>query len=796
MVEYVFITKYRGHKMSGRSRPSRARLHLHCESCFSRRCRAPVEVSVSCVLTPCRLLCGAVFHLCKEEEHALLCPNEKVPCLNAQFGCPITMLRSRQASHLEVCPSSVVCCSMEWLRWPVDETDQNQNTALHENLLKENLLKEKVLKEKVLKQNVLKENLLKEKVLKEKVLKENVPKEKVLKEKVLKEKVLKEWSEGQGAMPPLDLVMALMDQKHLYSRLKMKNIYPQLVEEEEEKEEGEAKRKQEENGEVAGATDSHMTCHMTNGVVGPHTSNGAAALLPSPAQNGTADTKAPIDTEKYNKYEKMFSMDRKACDVAEAKLNNPQPAGDRPLEPRDAPGSSGGEGVTANGFPPPDTTRSGHAPWDPGVLARLGKELTPQEMTMYLVHNGRALLTFGQIEACTPRERDFVYGSLEPIPVQTLYSFKVPVSYRSKDRSHQYDSSVKVKTEEHSVDTSDLGAPDDSWHGDEAATTLLGYAEIEVKGHKISESKGTDGLFVDEGTQTHSFSTMPFKRDTVLADVTGHRPLKLRLQLHTESVDSRHHKASSAFTFLCGHSFLRREFPQHFRNVHSDIQTCVSGWFEQRCPLAYLGCTYSQRRLQPSTHTATVTYNEDLAIFNLRPILPVCLEDQPPQSSSAPGEPHTNQGRGGRRAPGRGGEPGGREVSLSTLPYEVLCHLASFLDSLSLSQLALVSRLMREVCSSLLQTRGMVSLHWDRSTSSHGGARWRAKPVWRFSHLFSHVESWRFLDAPSMSTHLSRCPYFQTSPPSEPWALPSMSDRQADSQEERLSLVKQFIGNH
>ena len=53
--------------------------------------------------------------------------------------------------------------------------------------------------------------------------------------------------------------------------------------------------------------------------------------------------------------------------------------------------------------------------------------------------------------------------------------------------------------------------------------------------------------------------------------------------------------------------------------------------------------------------------------------------------------------------------------------------MASFLDSLSLSQLALVSQLMREVCSTLLQDRGMVTLHWERKTYSHGAAKWRVK---------------------------------------------------------------------
>lgn len=53
--------------------------------------------------------------------------------------------------------------------------------------------------------------------------------------------------------------------------------------------------------------------------------------------------------------------------------------------------------------------------------------------------------------------------------------------------------------------------------------------------------------------------------------------------------------------------------------------------------------------------------------------------------------------------------------------------MAAFLDSLSLYQLALVSQLMRQVCSSLLQDRGMVTLLWEKKTYSHGGAKWRVK---------------------------------------------------------------------
>lgn len=84
---------------------------------------------------------------------------------------------------------------------------------------------------------------------------------------------------------------------------------------------------------------------------------------------------------------------------------------------------------------------------------------------------------------------------------------------------------------------------------------------------QISESKGADGLYVDVGTQTHSFRSAPFKGRTTLADVMSDKQPKLRLQLQAERVNSRHNRASCVFSFLCGHSFLRREFATHFRSL-------------------------------------------------------------------------------------------------------------------------------------------------------------------------------------------------------------------------------------
>lgn len=132
--------------------------------------------------------------------------------------------------------------------------------------------------------------------------------------------------------------------------------------------------------------------------------------------------------------EMMFGMERGGCAVAQTNQDNPKQnpkPGDKMKTQKQESlvkkscedhKDTGKDNATA------DTGKTGHAPWDEGVLERLGQELTPQEYNMYVVHHGRMLLSFGKIQACTPREKDFVYGSLEPIPVQTLRSFKVMIS--------------------------------------------------------------------------------------------------------------------------------------------------------------------------------------------------------------------------------------------------------------------------------------------------------------------------------------------------------------------------------
>ncbi|XP_056910033.1 F-box only protein 40-like isoform X3 [Takifugu flavidus] len=522
--------------MSHRSRAPRVRQHVHCDSCYSRRCRARVEVSVCCAVIPCRLHCGAIFHLCKEEDHMLLCPNVRVPCINAEYGCPLHLPRSMRASHLRECPASVVCCSMEWNRWPVNDAHSHPNVELHENLLKER--------------------------------------------------------EQRGC---LDLAMALKDQDCLFHSIKMKKLFPELIQTvKEEEEEGEnewkkgERRKEKQRKEREDAAEREAGSHTWESFnmfdVSSHddkeeegeddvelTQEEREAIARSSSVNAEL-------LENYNTWELMFSMEKSGCRVTE-----------------EAAGGGRGQGVSKH-----------------KALATLSEEDAEEAgATALNPHKGgvkASLLAASKPSFSSLTPKKFDYGHVEPMKIITVRTFKIPTSFSA--RQGRIRNPSFYKRESVAVDTSDLGVrPEEIPVWDEVQASLLCSLEKEQRGHLIAEIVFTDGLLQDEGTQTYNFRSVPFRRNTSLADLTACKPLEMHLQLQVESVTSRHHKASSTFTFLCGQTFQRKEYGKHYKNIHTDIQMGVNGWFEQRCPLAYLGCTFSQKRFQPSTYDANVTYN-------------------------------------------------------------------------------------------------------------------------------------------------------------------------------------------
>lgn len=293
----------------------------------------------------------------------------------------------------------------------------------------------------------------------------------------------------------------------------------------------------------------------------------------------------------------------------------------------------------------------------------------------------------------------------------------------------------RAKMEDKAVDTSDLEVADDPMglHGIDLITAALLFCLGDSPGGRgISDSRFVDGYHIDFGTQTFSFPSAILATNTMVGDIASASACDhaspqlsnpspfhtLRLDLVLECVARYQTKQRSMFTFVCGQLFRRDEFSSHFKNVHGDIHAGLNGWMEQRCPLAYYGCTYSQRRFCPSVQGFRIIHDRHLGSFGVQPGLPLRTGENPPRKT--------------RRFSSRCDQ-------FSSLPFEVLQHVASFLDSFSLCQLSRVSRTMRDVCASLLQMRGMVVLLWEKKRRADGSPSWQITD--KVSHFFAILKA-------------------------------------------------------
>ncbi|KAL7862151.1 hypothetical protein SRHO_G00135920 [Serrasalmus rhombeus] len=330
---------------------------------------------------------------------------------------------------------------------------------------------------------------------------------------------------------------------------------------------------------------------------------------------------------------------------------------------------------------------------------------------------------------------------------------------------------LRAKMEDKAVDTSDLEVADDpiGLHGIDLITAALLFCLGDSPGGRgISDSRFVDGYRIDFGTQTFSFPSAILATSTMVGDIASASACDhaspqlsnpspfhtLRLDLVLECVARYQTKQRSMFTFVCGQLFRRDEFSSHFKNVHGDIHAGLNGWMEQRCPLAFYGCTYSQRRFCPSVQGSKIIHDRYLGSFGVQSGL-----------AARPGEPLSRNTC----------QYGSHCDHLSSLPFELLQHVASFLDGFSLCQLSRVSRTMRDVCGSLLQSRGMVVLLWVKTRCADGSSSWRIKDkVWRFSTAFGTVNEWKFANISSMADHLKTCKFNTVARREEAIPLPCM----------------------
>ncbi|XP_078397907.1 F-box only protein 30a isoform X1 [Cetorhinus maximus] len=751
--------------------------HLHCLNCVSRRCMVRPETNVSCDLIGCPLVCGAVFHSCKASEHRLLCPLERVPCLNSEFGCPFIIARNKIGEHLEICPASVVCCTMEWNRWPVSYADRKSYESLSKDgdgveqldlalaLQDQRMLLESLKVVTTASNSAPKQFRNAEQIPRTSEALDEPPSSGLLSanEEAYTELYRATVETTRTLVVALDLLNnAAKDGELVNRRLPEeqpeRNGGVQVVEEDLSKAPYFAEvsndpcKSTTEGGAVGGADCDSVTydppwrdwnlCveengfHALSGMVTEASdgTDGCIQLKTSALCNGFH--KADVNTNTLD----QEGMDSYDCDQqAEETMNGSCHENDM-----DCDGSSS----EPDHFLP--------------VFAQL---LTVES----LLHPDR--FQEGSLAPDPCGVRKLVNRPAERQALKNIATFKLLEGHNGR-RPYLGDLNwYRKKMESKAVDTSDLEVDDDplELQGIDLITAALLFCLGDSpSGRGISDSRSVDGSRVDLGTQTFSFPAAILATNSTVGEIASASACDhanpqlsnpspfhtLGLDLVLECVTRYQTKQRSMFTFVCGQFFRRDEFPSHFKNVHGDIHAGLNGWLEHRCPLAYYGCTYSQRRFCPSTQGSKVIHDRHLKSFGIQPCVPSVL-----------------LGTRESRMPGIGVAVD----QLSKLPFEILQHIAGFLDGFSLSQLSEVSHLMRDVCSSLLQVRGMVILLWEKRQDLHGKTSWKTKgKAWRFSTAFGTVKEWKFAEIASMADHLKDCRYNTVERTGEAVPLPCM----------------------
>lgn len=642
------------------------------------------ETGVSCDLIGCPLVCGAVFHACKLDEHRELCPYQRLPCLNRGFGCPFTIARIKMAKHLESCPASIVCCTMEWNRWPVSYSDRKS----YENLSKDFDEVEQLDMALALQdQRMLLESLKVATTVSKNGDKEAGGGDKTAPASGLPEPVLGSESVEMEEEPYSGLYRASVEANRSLA------LALDIVTNSKSSDEMVGNL----NGEKLGTTeaprggghgafvaDGGRNVDMQASDSDSESELGAVGGVDYPA--GAVGGDAANIWAEENDFVELFLEEAEDINHEPVSSSDPRwPEGRRaygPVLALDQPVAQPAALSPAAPFLLPDHVRSNFLQHLPSELRYRCLERKLQNLEvfrgigMFTLNGRRALLS-------------------DP------YLFR-------------------AKMEDKAVDTSDLEVDDDPMglHGIDLITAALLFCLGDSPGGRgISDSRFVDGYHIDFGTQTFSFPSAILATNTMVGDIASASACDhaspqlsnpspfhtLRLDLVLECVARYQTKQRSMFTFVCGQLFRRDEFSSHFKNVHGDIHAGLNGWMEQRCPLAYYGCTYSQRRFCPSVQGFRIIHDRHLGSFGVQP-----------------------GGSGGGGGPSRRSSLAGSPLDqFSRLPFEVLQLVASFLDSFSLCQLSRVSRTMREVCASLLQMRGMVVLLWEKRQRADGSATWQ-----------------------------------------------------------------------
>ena len=96
--------------MTSTEEPPQPVFHSHCDTCIDIKCVVRPRQDVACDMVKCPKDCGSRYHGCKADDHLVLCPNVRVACANAWYGCTKSKTREDIRNHLQHCPANVVMC--------------------------------------------------------------------------------------------------------------------------------------------------------------------------------------------------------------------------------------------------------------------------------------------------------------------------------------------------------------------------------------------------------------------------------------------------------------------------------------------------------------------------------------------------------------------------------------------------------------------------------------------------------------------------------------------------------------
>ncbi|XP_022099529.1 F-box only protein 30-like [Acanthaster planci] len=777
--------------------PSEVDLHDHCQACYDSRCNMRLP---ACSIVPCELDCGARFHACKQAEHSLLCGNEKVACINAGYGCPLHVLRSQMSRHLAGCPASLVHCTMEWNRWPVCSSERQSHQPVQVLLdvnreqldmalaLRDQRMLTRSMRASVRTRKILTNNLNRRHPavpLADQLTVSNGSTVKEFDEQRELENLLQDMHQWENATErkrsrsPAGLRQSICDELYRASQETVqqlstaihamtgdshppsekadfslgKSTYPYIhcahCERRKERMERllDSHNAMKDCGEDSQSLEGRKPSTEKNAAPGDCHDESVHLRVIKDTLLGATCTNEEEQLHRPGQISSPSSRDvqqgyRSSSSSSEGSLNDvPMPAlfvtPSTTGEVSAAPGRGHSKILVVE--PPKMIPGSGVASFpvtnsDSPMQASLSLDLSLESITRYQAKPD-SMYTFlcaqvfrrdefashfqnvhsdihgglnGWLEqrcplapyGCTYSQRRFFPGERKARIVhhEHLESFGVRVDGKGSSRL--------AESEDHSEVDADA-MMEMEWVSEAVSSYGKDETSLMKENLKYSEDK-TDAAVTNQsdsfpkaGGLTEESGVESKKMDQDANLIIENQASLSDISLHTMDQSGRS-------LGNCNDARLNESIVNHLEGPKPDTQISTE-------------------------NTPEVQGSHDSLDTDQTPDQLAVPSQSPSSQSELPLEPD----------------------HLSQLPLELLRYLTRFLDAFSLCNLSLTSKLLRQICCSVLEERGMVLLQWEKVNG-----RWDvAYRVWHFSTAFTPVLHWGFEDHPSLAVHLAKCPY-------------------------------------